>query len=117
MIWYVLGMLLGASVGMLCLNRISGEDFIPTGSLIMIAMMGLVFGTSTNILLYQAIAEAPNPGLPMACFNTSSLIAFIIAPLLAFALPRYFDRTIFNMYHFTGILLTIVGVCLIALKR
>jgi len=117
MLWYFFGILIGALVIMWRLNIINGSDLVPTFPLLLVALMGVVFGAISNIFLFQAISVAPNPGLPIAFVNTASVIVFVFAPLLATVLPVYFNQVRFDLYHLLGIVLTITGITIIALKR
>lgn len=117
MIWYFFGVVLGAPLILWRLGIIHGSDFALTKPHLTVLVLGMVFGVASNIYFIQAIATAPNPGLPVSIVNTASVIAFIFAPALGALLPKYFDQVKFDVYHFTGIILTVVGISLIALKR
>ena len=117
MIWYFFGIIIGAPLVMWRLDIINGSDLALTMPHFAVLLMGMVLGVASNILLVQAIPAAPNPGLPMAFMNTASVIAFVFAPVLGILLPKYFDQAKFDIYHFAGIVLTVVGISLIALKR
>ena len=72
MIWYFFGIVIGALLVMWRLNIINGSDLALTMPHFAVLLMGMVLGVASNILLFQAIPVAPNPGLPMA---------FVIRPL------------------------------------
>ena len=115
-IWYVLGMLVGSPFLLPYLN-ISFGELKPTIAAIIVVIFGIVIGALTNMLVFGAVNAAPNPGLPVAIVNASSILVFVFSALLAILLPKYFNLVRFDVYHLVGILLTMIGIGIIALHK
>ncbi|MBI2039398.1 MAG: hypothetical protein HYT22_03960 [Candidatus Niyogibacteria bacterium] len=79
--------------------------------------VGLTFGAIANLLIFRAVAVAPNPGLPLAIVNVSSVAVFVISALLARWIPDHFSPVKTDLWSATGVLLTIIGASLIAIRR
>lgn len=109
------GTVVGASAWMVYTGRIS--ELSLSGSLIAMAIAGTFFGALMNVLFFQATTIAPNPALPAAIVNTSSIMVLLLVPVLAIVLPKYFVGVSFDAYHLAGIALTIIGVGLIAFRQ
>ncbi|GEM_PF-3504762 len=77
--------------------------------------VGLLFGAAIQALIYAALKDSPNPGLPLSIINASAVAVFLIAPMLAKFLPAYFKKAEWNVMTMTGVLLTVAGTALIAL--
>ena len=115
--WYMWGVIIGTGASFL-FRRLAVADVIPHRlSVIAMLMLGLTFGAALNILLFSAVAQAPNPGVPIAISNVASVLVFISAALLAVWLPKYFSNIAFSPQHFLGVLLAVLGVVLITLKK
>lgn len=116
MIFYWLA---GSMTGIAIYLRVTGKAdlLVPNKQLITVAVMGLIMGSSANILLFQAIVASPNPGIPMTILGSNSAIVFILGPLLAIMLPRYFQYMKFDIIYMLGILLTITGVGILTLHK
>jgi drug/metabolite transporter superfamily protein YnfA len=80
-------------------------------------LLGLTFGATVNILIFRAVASAPNPGLPVAIANVASVGVFLVAALLARWAPNYFDSVKTDGWSFLGVVLTVIGAALIAIRR
>lgn len=114
MIWYFVGVVLGSS-SFLTFRGISVIPSFPAW--ILILGIGFTLGTIVNILLFAAIPIAPNPSLPPAIVNVSSVGVFIAAFLLWRLLPAYFSKVQFDIYHLLGMLVTIVGLYVMVRPR
>lgn len=114
MIWYFVGVVLG-SFSFLTFRGISVVPSFPAW--ILILGIGLTLGSIVNILLFAAVPIAPNPGLPPAIVNVSSVGIFIAAFLLWRVLPAYFPKVQFDIYHLVGMLVTIGGLYLMVRPR
>ena len=84
--------------------------FIPV---LCIIFLGIFIGTPANIMIAQAVPEAPNPSLPFAIINTGSAFAYVLAPLMAIILPRHFDKMQFNLINFFGLVIIAIGIGLV----
>lgn len=92
------------------------EVFIFSIPYAVMFIAGIFLGGLMNIMLFQAIVEAPNPGLPITIVNGTSVLVFLAMPVLAYVLPKFFIPSPINLYHFLGIMLVVAGVALISLK-
>ena len=114
MIWYFVGVVLGSSSFL----TFRGISVIPSFfACILMLGMGLTFGNITNMLIFAAVPIAPNPGLPPAIVNVSSVCVFIFAFILSRMLPAYFDKVQFDIQHLLGMLVTIGGLYLMVRPR
>lgn len=115
LIWYVLGVGMASAF----FGPAKATELFPslrfTGAIVFI---GLTAGGIANVLLYQAVAHAPNPGLPVVISNGgASMGVFLVAALLAYLLPTYFNPVKVDFQSFLGIVLTVMGISLIALRK
>ncbi len=113
MLWYFGGLILGSAASVPFAGIFKAVDFIPTVPLLAIALLGGTFGLVANLLLFQAIPLAPNPALPVAIANTSSLFVFVFSAALALLLPRYFDPAALDLRSFAGLLAALAALYLI----
>lgn len=113
--YWLLGSAAGIGVYLLAIGKVSMLSM--NTQLSTVAIMGLVIGSLANILLFQAIVASPNPGMPMTIMGSNSAIAFVLGPLLAFFLPKYFQYMRFDSLHLIGIVLTIVGVGILSIHK
>lgn len=117
LVWYFVGLALGTLSLLFSFKMVSWQELSPTIPLLTVAFFGFIFGSLPNILLYQAIPAAPNPGLPMAIINVATVITFLAAIGLAKVLPQWFEAAKFDWVHLGGIILTALGVALLSLRR
>ena len=117
LVWYFLGITIGSGLILPRPNILENKDFFLNIPLFIMIILGIVFGTSSNTLLFQAISMASNAGLPLAIVNIHALVTFLTMIFLAWWLPGYFEKAQFHPAHLIGIILILVGVLLIALKR
>lgn len=115
--WYLVGTELGCFGGAILLKIVRLSEFSLSVPLAVVVALGVIFGSSSNILLYQAIAGSPNPAMPVAIININTAIAFFAAIGLAAILPKWFDVGKFGFMQFCGIVLIVLGVVLLSLKR
>ncbi len=83
---------------------------------VIILAAGISLGAIANILFAQALAESPNPGLPVAIVNAAAIPVFVISYFLFLLLPAYFNTTSFDPIKLIGVVLTIAGIWIISLK-
>lgn len=117
LVWYGIGLVLGCFGWGLTLDVVRMNELSPSWPFFMAAVVGAIFSALPNILFYQALATAPNPGLSMAVINLSTVLTYFAALLLAGALPRWFAAARFDWVHLVGIILTVAGVAFLAWKR
>lgn len=86
----------------------------PAPLLIVIVLIGAVFGAFANGSLFQAIGLAPNPGLPPVVYATSSMIVFVLAAALAGSFPALFRPVSTEFSRIAGIVLVLGGLYLLA---
>jgi hypothetical protein len=116
LVWYGIGLAFGCFSGTIVFKIVKLSELSPTIPLVMVAMVGIFFSAIPNILLYQSLAVAPNPGLPMAVINISAILTFFVTIALANFLPKWFVAAKFDWVHIAGIILIILGASLISLK-
>jgi hypothetical protein len=113
-VWYFLGAAIGAAI----FGRTPVTSMVPSvGVVIAIFLTGLFIASSANLLLFRAVAGAPNPGLPIAVANAASLGVFFAAAILAHFAPRWFASVKMDGVSFLGVIVTLIGTSLIAWRR
>ena len=117
LVWYAIGLTLGCFGGVITFNTVKLGELSPSWPLLAATIIGALFSALPNILLYQALVMAPNPGLPMAIINISTVFTFFAALALADSLPKWFSAAKFDWIHFGGIVLVAAGVVLLSLRR
>ncbi|MBI2552084.1 hypothetical protein HYW17_02175 [Candidatus Uhrbacteria bacterium] len=114
LIWYFLGI----AITSVLFGGSSLSTIVPSGKLVLaILLIGLTIGAIANILLFRAVAGAPNPGLPVAIANVASVGVFLVAALLSRWAPNYFNSVKTDGWSFLGVVLAIIGASLIAIRR
>ena len=117
-IWYFIGIVLGAIPYALYTKLLTPQELLPqTTILLIILLMGITLGTASNLFIFQALATAPNPSLPMAISNAITPIVLITSIVLSVFLPQYFGAVKIDWLHCVGILFVISGVTIIALHK
>ena len=112
LIWYFLGVV----VTTLFLGESPAKSFVlPLKVFCLLLFIGLVGGVA-NMLLFWAVASAPNPGLPVAIGNGASVGSFLLVILFSRLAPNYFNTAKFDGVSFLGIILTVIGITIIALS-
>lgn len=78
LIWYFLGI----AVTSVLFGGSSLNAIVPSWKMVgAMLLIGLTIGAIANILLFRAVADAPNPGLPVAIANVASVGVFLVATL------------------------------------
>ena len=107
----------GSAIGICVFSGTRSDEilgsFLP---ILTIVMLGIAVGAPMNILVAQAVPAAPNPALPFTIVNAASAVVYVLAPLLAIILPRYFDPMQFDAVQLGGIALVVVGLGLVAYR-
>ena len=101
-------------------NNFQMEDlYHPLIPLLIVVSLGFSVGTLANILYSQVLTDpnCPNLALPLAIMNSYGAWAYILAPMLAIALPKYFNKMVFTPINFIGIILVIIGMILLMYKN
>lgn len=75
------------------------------------------FGGVANILIFRAVAGAPNPGLPVAIGNGASIGSFLLVVLLSRLVPTHFNEVKFDAVSFLGIVLTFIGTAIVIVRK
>jgi protein involved in polysaccharide export with SLBB domain len=114
LIWYFLGIVIASAF----LRGQSLNAIIPSWKIVgTILLVGLTFGAVSNILLFRAVATAPNPGLPVAIANVASVGVFLAAAVLSRWAPKYFNVVKIDGVALVGVALVVAGASLIAIRR
>ena len=117
-IWYSVGIVLGAVPYALYTKLLTPQELMPQTTLLLILLfMGITLGTISNLFIFQALATAPNPSLPMAITNAVTPLVLITSIILSVFLPQYFGAVKIDWIHCIGILLVVSGVSIIALHK
>lgn len=106
----------GVAIGIaiwLMLNGRGSELISVSGKWITILVLSLIIGAYVNILFFQALATAPNPGLAMSVFNSNALMLFIVAQVLVALWPQFFPEWSFSLKQGSGVVLVIICLGLI----
>lgn len=114
---YAIGIVLGVAIWIFAVPQNSAlrENFtVHRWLALWMVGVGLLIGAAIQVLIYQAIKESPNPGLPISMTNAAAVIVFIITPILVKVLPAYFKKAEWNAMTTLGVLLTVAGTALIA---
>lgn len=113
-VWYFLGVISTASI----LATSNGTSLVPSWPIVLgIILIGMTIGGVANILLFNAVSLADNPGTPVAIANVASVGVFIAAALLARWLPQYFQQGRFDLWTLIGIAMTVGGIAIIVMKK
>src|SRR3989339_301022 len=100
-------------------NNFQIEDlYHPLIPLLIVIFLGFFVGTLANVLYSQVLTDStcPNLALPLTIMNSYGAWAYILAPMLAIALPRYFNKMVFTPINFLGIILVVIGMVLLMYK-
>lgn len=113
-LWYFALTNWGMWLALWGLNLVPRQDLIPPlVPLLLISLTGLVLGSITTILLFSAVADAPNAGLALSIHNTSSAFVALAMVFLAAKFPQYFPVSKMDLAQFGGIILILIGVALV----
>lgn len=114
LVWYFAGVVLAT---VFC-GIPAGQTLIPSWQIVIaMACVGVFVGGVANIALFRAMAQVPNSGLPLAISNLASVGVFLASIVLGHLLPQWFERAKADPIAFLGVLLTALGVSLIAIRR
>ena len=116
LLWYFTGSIIGGLASQLSLGATFATLAPSAETVVAMLFVGIFFGAAANSLLFDAVSSAPNAGLPVALANAASVLVFLASLALAAFLPRYFDGGRFVMKDLLGIILTVAGVGLIAIR-
>lgn len=113
-----IGYFAGTALGSAIVLILTGElTFSSSVKLQLPLAVGLILGAATNLLLFSAIPDAPNPGLPIAIQSSSMIFVFLFTILLGSWLPEKFDPVRMDYIHLVGVLLIFAGVAVIAIRK
>ena len=114
LVWYFVGVIVATTVT----GVSNGSSFVPQASVVgAIVLVGLTFGAAANILVFRAVASAPNPGMALAIVQTANVGVFFASIYLGRVLREYFDPSKADCISMLGTLLVIAGVTLIVVRR
>lgn len=100
----------GTMLGMVQLESYS--NFLPMG---IVAVMGLFLtGAPSNLMVSMAVrAKGINPSLPFVISNSSNFWMYLLASVLAVALPQYFKEASWNFWSAISLAAIILGLVII----
>lgn len=110
---YMFGLVIGTFV---FLTSRSTPIFSGGRSMWILLALGMIVGAAANMFLFRAVVSAPNAGLPVAIANAGSVLLFLVTFLIARFAPSLVPVQTFQWPQLVGILLTVIGVGLIALR-
>jgi hypothetical protein len=112
--WYFLGVAATSAF----FGRAPLASLVPSWKIaVVLLLFGLTVGGLANIALFRAVSAAPNPGLPVAIANAAAIGVFIAAAMLSSLLPKYFDAVKTDLWTLVGVLFTVIGTAIIAIRR
>jgi len=112
--WYMLGII----IALACFKGFSGETIgLPWKMAGAILIIGLTVGAIANIMIFRAVAGAPNPGLALSIANAANVGVFLAAFALSLWAPSYFNSAKFDSWSFLGVMLVVVGVSIVVIRR
>lgn len=115
--WYSAGQIVTAPFLLTHFGVLNWQEMSLSKPMCVVLVMGMTLGVASNIFFFQALSTAPNPGLAMAVTNSATIIVFLITVLLAQLLPQYFSASKLDPWHLVGIVLTVTGISIIALRQ
>lgn len=115
MLMWFLGTVIGIVVWSIATNQT--EILSVKAPALAVLAAGLIFGTGANILLGQAIVKAPNPGFPIAIVNGNVAIIIILAPILAYFVPQFFDAEKVTLLRGAGVVSVLSGVIMLSVAK
>ncbi|MEK7623746.1 MAG: hypothetical protein AAB408_03710 [Patescibacteria group bacterium] len=114
LLWYMLGVIIGVAFFTAKSSSIIPENSVAIWWLI---GLGIFVGAVANILVFRAVAHAPNAGLPIAITGSASVFVFLSTIFLAHFFPKFFVVQNFDWLRFGGIVLTMIGIGLISIRQ
>lgn len=115
--YFVIGMTIGLSLSLRHIGDFGLRSGVSVVVFFVIILLGFVFGTIANLLLFGATAIAPNPALPTSVAGLTNIFIYIAALALAAFLPKWFEAAKFDIVHLVAILGVIGCTALLAWKR
>ncbi len=100
----------GTTLGMVPLERYT--NFIPMA---IVAVMGLFLtGAPSNLMTSMAVrVKGISPSLPFVVSNSSSFLMYVLAAVMAVALPTYFKQASWNFWSVAGLVAIIISLLVI----
>jgi len=115
LVWYFLAAALGSAL--LITFTSPTTKLIPSLNLVCVFLIiGFSLSTGANALLFSAMPDAPNPGIPQAIQGSSVVFVFFISWILGKYIPYYFKPVTLDPYQFFGIFLSIVGITIVIVR-
>ena len=109
--------LVGCTMGTFVVIEPGARVQLTDGSVLLpcaiVLILGLTVGTVLNVGIGRVIPLAPNPALPSAIMNVAAVLVYVLAPLLAWVLPKYFSTAEFSAQGLIGVTLAIVGTAMV----
>ena len=118
---YFFSWFLGCGLGFFLLGwqapSLDAKDlFTPVIPFAAVFVIGVLLGAPANILLVQAIPQAPNPALPFAIVNAAAVFAYGLSWVLGKISTEHFGEVELNWPRGIGVVLAVVAITLINYK-
>lgn len=121
MVWVYLGYAVIVGGWLWLSGGVSSRGFIPSnGRIALWALVPTVFGAVANVLVFQALNQAPNPGLPTSVMGVNNLLVTLAAVSLSNFLPRYgkyLAEKEIGWQEMAGVVLIVAGMSLFGTRR
>jgi hypothetical protein len=112
-VWYFVGV----TISIATFGVQPRSALVPSVSVLLaLVAVGFVIGGIANNLIFSAVVAAPNPGLPLAVANITTLTTFLLAIVLSRLLPEYFKPVQADLKSLIGATLIIIGAAFIAAR-
>ncbi len=116
-VWYFVGISLSVATYIaMSDNQASAKLFPSFGVVLAIILVGATIGAAANVLLFTAVAHAPNPSFPSVIANGGGgALVFLLAIVLGTYVPKYFAKSEVNWINaLAGIAFIVAGIFFLA---
>jgi drug/metabolite transporter (DMT)-like permease len=115
-LWYYLGCFIGIA-GYVSRSKLWENSVAHPWMSAGLLLTSIALGAAVQILLFQSMSEAPNPGIPLTIVNLSAVIICVVTPWLYKLAPQVFAKAELDSQKLLGIVLALAGVALIVTKK
>lgn len=110
-VWYFFGIALSVAGYTAATDKSGLERLFPSWQLVFaVIAVGATIGAAANLLLFTAVANAPNASLPSTIANGGGgALVFLTAIFLGEVIPKYFGKSEVSWQAIMGLVLVIAG--------